>query len=424
MDSPAIRVLSLFSGVGGLDLGVRMALPSRVVCYVEGEAYACAVLAHQMEEARLDAAPIWSDVTTFDGKPWRGRVDLIAGGFPCQDLSVAGKRAGIREGKRSGLWSEFARIIGEVEPRFVFVENVRGLAGDGLGVVLSDLADLGFDAEWLCLRASEVGAPHRRERIFVLAYRDGGRLSIEREPVPSGERSAPWHEPDRCGGEGSEVGNPPGIGRGEGRAEHGIRSGGRSPAEPGGEVADASHDLRGGGERGEEEGTREGRERGRGSSSEGERVADSRDRLIPQPGRGPEGREGAGSAGESLPLFPPGPGDAEGWAWVLERWPELAPAVDADCDRERGLADAERAGAHEQLRRGRGTERAAASDSPRNGAIPEAPAQPPLCRVAHGMAHRVDRLRACGNGVVPAQAGAALRELWRRMNLANDRGIL
>jgi DNA (cytosine-5)-methyltransferase 1 len=126
----------------------------------------------------LDEAPIWDDVTTFDGHQWRGAVDCIVGGFPCQDVSNAGKRAGLREGKRSGLWSEFARIIGEVGPSYVFVENVAALAKRGLDVVLGDLADLGFDAEWDVFTAAEVGAPHQRRRLFILGHAVGKGLEV------------------------------------------------------------------------------------------------------------------------------------------------------------------------------------------------------------------------------------------------------
>ena len=162
--------ISLFSGGGGLDLGVTLALPGvRTVCYVEREAYACSVLAARMEEGSLAPAPVWTDVSSFDGRPWRGLVDLVTGGFPCQDISVAGKGAGLA-GERSGLWREYARIVAEVQPRLVFIENVAVLRSRGLDQVLADLAALGFDAEWDCFRASDVGAPHRRERIFILAH--------------------------------------------------------------------------------------------------------------------------------------------------------------------------------------------------------------------------------------------------------------
>jgi len=164
-----LSAISLFSGAGGLDLSAKWAGIS-TKCYVEWDRYAQAVLVSRMRDGGLDEGPIWDDVTTFDGKPWRGKVDIIFGGFPCQDLSVAGKRAGIIEGKRSGLWSEFARIIDEVRPRFVLVENVRGLLNGGhIGTVLGDLADLGYGCWYRILSASAVGAPHKRERVWIMA---------------------------------------------------------------------------------------------------------------------------------------------------------------------------------------------------------------------------------------------------------------
>ena len=162
--------LSLFSGVGGLDLAAKWTGKIKTVCYVEQDHYAQAVLQSRFRDGRLEDAPIWEDVTTFDGLPWRGKVDIISGGFPCQDLSYAGKGAGIQEGKRSGLWREFSRIIREVRPRFVLVENVSGLIRRGLAVVLSDLAQSGYNAQWFCLSAGSVGAPHRRNRVWLVAY--------------------------------------------------------------------------------------------------------------------------------------------------------------------------------------------------------------------------------------------------------------
>jgi len=140
----------------------------------------------------LEAFPIWDDVRTFDGRPWQGIVDVVSGGFPCQDISAAGKGEGI-EGERSGLWSEFARIIGEVRPSFVFVENSPMLASRGLGTVLGDLAALGFDAEWGVLGAHHSGAPHKRDRIWILAYAD----RAQREGVQRAERIESEHA-DAC----------------------------------------------------------------------------------------------------------------------------------------------------------------------------------------------------------------------------------
>ena len=169
----ALRELALFAGAGGGILGGKL-LGWRTVCAVENEPYARDVLMARQNDGCLEAFPIWDDVCTFDGRPWQGIVDVVSGGFPCQDISVAGKGKGI-EGERSGLWIEFARIIGEVQPSFVFVENSPMLASRGLGTVLGDLAAMGFDAEWGVLGAHHSGAPHKRDRIWILADSQGER---------------------------------------------------------------------------------------------------------------------------------------------------------------------------------------------------------------------------------------------------------
>jgi DNA (cytosine-5)-methyltransferase 1 len=181
VDSRPINMLSLFAGVAGLELGLKLACPTaRTVCYAEHEGYACEVLASRMQDKTLADAPIWTDIRTFDGRPWRGLVDAIIGGFPCQDISCAGRGEGI-EGKRSGLWSEMVRIIREVRPGFVFVENVRALLNRGIDRVLADLADLGFDAQWTVLSAKACGATHKRERVFVLAHAEQQQGSKRRD---------------------------------------------------------------------------------------------------------------------------------------------------------------------------------------------------------------------------------------------------
>lgn len=163
--------LHLFAGAGGGILAGQL-LGHRCVCAVEWEPYAQAVLVARQNDGTFPPFPIWDDVQTFDGRPWRGIVDVVCGGFPCQDISAAGKGAGI-DGERSGMWNHMARIIGEVRPRYVFVENSPILTSRGLGRVLGDLAEMGFDAQWGVLGASDVGAPHRRERIWIVA--DAGK---------------------------------------------------------------------------------------------------------------------------------------------------------------------------------------------------------------------------------------------------------
>ena len=159
--------LALFAGAGGGILGGHL-LGWRTVCAVEWEAYPASVLLARQNDRLLSPFPIWDDVQTFDGKPWRGIVDVVSGGFPCQDISSAGKGAGI-DGERSGMWSHMARIIGEVRPQYAYIENSPMLITRGLERVLADLAQMGFDAEWGVLSAADVGANHKRERIWIVA---------------------------------------------------------------------------------------------------------------------------------------------------------------------------------------------------------------------------------------------------------------
>jgi DNA (cytosine-5)-methyltransferase 1 len=162
-----LRELALFAGAGGGILGGKL-LGWRTICAVEWEPYPASVLVARQNDGILAPFPIWDDVRTFDGRPWRGRVDVVSGGFPCQDISCAGKGAGI-DGERSGMWVEMARIIREVAPRYVFVENSPMLTSRGLGRVLGDLAEMGFNARWGVFSAWEVGADHLRERLWVVA---------------------------------------------------------------------------------------------------------------------------------------------------------------------------------------------------------------------------------------------------------------
>ncbi len=178
--------LALFAGAGGGILGGSL-LGWRTICAVEQNKYAASVLAARQNDKILAPFPIWDDVCTFDGKPWRGIVDVISGGFPCQDISIAGKGAGI-EGDRSGLWKEFARIISEVRPQYVFVENSPMLTIRGGERVISDLAALGYFAKWMCLSAADCGAPHKRDRFWLVGNTDdyGQATTQERGSIVQG----------------------------------------------------------------------------------------------------------------------------------------------------------------------------------------------------------------------------------------------
>ena len=166
-DDGGLRELALFAGIGGGILGGHL-LGWRTICAVERDAYAAQVLAQRQNDGILPPFPIWSDVCSFDGRPWRGIVDVISGGFPCQDVSIAGAGKGL-DGDRSGLWREMGRIIGEVRPGLVYLENSTMLVGRGLAIILGDLAEMGYDAQWCIVSASDAGAPHKRDRIWIVA---------------------------------------------------------------------------------------------------------------------------------------------------------------------------------------------------------------------------------------------------------------
>lgn len=411
----ALAIGSLFSGIGGLELGLEHATGGRVCWQVERDAWCREVLAkHWPDAVRYD------DVCTVNGLP---AVDLICGGFPCQDVSLAGKRAGFG-GERSSLWREYRRIIADVGPRFVFVENVPGLltADDGhaFAEVLGDLAALGFDATWDCFRASDVGAPHRRERLFLLAYRDGERRELQRVGgLLDGERAALGNDADGCGGASAgSVGNAESgarqraSSRGRGHAafasegladsaslgerepaDEGVAlaARGRARMEPrgGGESPVADAEQREGGQRrhadvlgrrqGEAEQTRVG-----GGDLVGVGLADSNDARLPQ-------REnGAGDVGEDQRATAQRGGGREQRRRSGDRPPQ--PRVGGNPDGLPGRLDGH------QWPAGRG-------EAQHEG-------EPP--RTAAGVPQRAARLKALGNAVVPQVAALAWRVLYAR----------
>lgn len=219
-----MKVLDLFSGIGGFSLGLEAA-GMTTVAFCEREPFCQAVL-----KKHWPNTPCHDDVTTLDGKHYNGTIDVIAGGFPCQDISLAGKGAGLA-GERSGLWFEYLRIIKEAQPRYVIIENVSALRSRGLEEVLRSLAEIGYDAEWHCIPASTIGAPHQRDRVWIVAYAQSKRYecgepnqqaSAERAIEGIGkteglrvtefsDKSAVW----------SDVPNAAGNGRGQGDANLG-----------------------------------------------------------------------------------------------------------------------------------------------------------------------------------------------------------
>jgi len=184
-----MRVLDLFSGIGGFSLGLeRAGFETVAFCEIDKKC-------HKVLNKHWPGVPIFDDVCTLTKEALDERgiaVDVICGGFPCQDISLAGKGAGI-EGERSGLWSEYARLIGELRPRYVIVENVAALLSRGLDRVLGDLAEIGYDAEWHCIPASAVGAPHQRDRIWIVAY-PNSKCWRPKSPVGNGSKRQAWPE--------------------------------------------------------------------------------------------------------------------------------------------------------------------------------------------------------------------------------------
>jgi DNA (cytosine-5)-methyltransferase 1 len=295
-----------------------------------------------MEDASLDQAVVWDDVATFDGQPWRGAVDIVTAGYPCQPFSVAGKRRGADDPRH--LWPHVARIIGEVEPPFVFLENVAHHLRLGFPEVASGLVGMGYRLAAGLFTAAEVGAPHKRERLFILAIREGDDLA---DPARLLWHPVEWREPDGTAAALADAAcqrqREPAD---EADALAGSRPAWDEPCDDGRDVADADGERRVQAERGK--------------SSVGR--PDPFGGAVDDPdGAGSQGRgDDTGEHAGERPAWPPGPGDADGWARYLRFAPDLEPAV----------------------RRG-----------------------------ADGLAHRVDRLRLCGNGVVPLVAAHALRTL-------------
>ena len=358
--------LSLFSGAGGLDLGAKLVGGFRTVAYVEYDRYAQGVLMSRMRSGELDDAPIFEDVRTFDGRRIRGSVDVISGGFPCQDISVAGNRAGIVEGNRSGLWHQFARLIRETRPRFVLAENVGGLLSidnvGGFGTVLRDLASLGYDAEWFVFSAADVGAPHKRERVWIVAHAVSESGQIGRDDSSNAGEGRSGR--DNARGSGANDRRESDSRQNDGMAHTGgarlprPRVGGRvSP--PKGERTSAGIERRSDVENSEGNG----------------RLERGAERARQQRRTSPVGPSGAMADSNSIAGSQAGPSTrpvGSQWdAWNDARW-------------------------------GTGT------DQPGTDWWTS---EPNVGRVAHGVAFRVDRLRCTGNGVVPQSSAKAWQKI-------------
>ena len=395
--------LALFAGAGGGILGGKL-LGWTTVCAVEWEPYPASVLIARQNEGFFPPFPIWDDVRTFDGRAWRGRVDVVSGGFPCQDISAAGKGAGI-DGERSGMWAHMARIICEVGPRFAFVENSPMLTSRGLGRVLGDLAAMGYDARWGVLGAVDAGAPHKRERIWIVAHAGSERAgSVGGETDTNRRRNARRNE--------SAL-----------RQNHGPDGADRtnSASEAKGDVADAMR-QRNWGKAGKPDGADEEiRSDGIGGSHEAiNQSADVAD-AEKQFARGLP----IGTSSEYPRLGVSGENVADAMREGLER-SECAGRTDETgrkiqdgstgecgevCDTVRGGLPQPESKSIQEWTEDRTSERT------RIASTSWWAVEPNVGRVAHGVAARVDRLKAIGNGQVPAVAALAWEILSQEFDL-------
>ncbi len=209
--------LALCSGYQGIELGLESRIDGfRTICHVESEAYAASLIIKKIQEGTIHEAAVWSNVKTFNGEPWRSKVDIITGGFPCQPHSSAGKLLG-KDDPRN-LWPDVKRIISEVRPRIIFLENVSNINNTIAPSIVGELAQMGFNAAWCVVRASDVGAPHRRARWFIMAHTHGKSSNEELQrthrEIPSKSKRLRTRKDEReawceSWGEGSyDVNNP------------------------------------------------------------------------------------------------------------------------------------------------------------------------------------------------------------------------
>ena len=302
VDTRTRNIISICTGYGGIELGLHAAMGGRgrTICYVENEASVAAIRAARMEEGTLDQAPVWSNLTTFDPQPWCGKVDLLAGGFPCQPFSVAGSKKGA--GDTRNLWPAVERIAAGLGYPDLFLENAPGILRYYWETIRPSLQGMGYTVAEGLFTAAETGAPHKRQRLFILAHRNTGLSNDEEEEVRTG-----W---DATEYEGKALAHAERIGT---------------------QV-----------------------------QTEGEHAA--------------EYRVDYNSEKVLSPFYPPGPDDLKGWAHLLDFMPQV---------------------------------------------------EPTFCRDANGPTPGVDRrLRAIGNGVVPAVAAIAyinLTEILQQRGKRNER---
>ena len=348
-----LNIMSICAGIGCLDSAIGLAASgSHTVCIIERDSCAAATLVAWLEDSPMGAPPVWDDISTFDGIPWRGVVDCIAAGLPCQPYSITGARKG--DDDERAIWPEFCRVVGEVRPSLVFLENVPNfVTGGHFCGAGEELSRLGYTIQDpLFLRAEDVGAPHRRERVFILAHGQGHGRSQGRPESAGIERGSDAAE---CGGAVAHAQSQPQ--REPDDAEY-PESREHPRRDVGGSVCAVGDTW---GERHERPGA--GGPQKPAQASDGEVEHSDRQGLEGRSGQ-PAGQGKPGSAAErdsqALGVFPPGPGDFAAWDAILREHPELAPAI-----------------------------------------------EPQIQQLVDGAPSRSDQLRLIGNGVVPLVAATA-----------------
>lgn len=356
--------LALYSGYGGIELGLKLAVRGyRTVCYVERELPVAARLVELMGQKALDEAPVWSDARTFDGKAWRGKVDIITAGFPCQPFSVAGKRKGIEDDRWE--WPSVRRIIDEVRPEFVFLENVPGIITSGaVGIVTADLAARGYRWTYGILSAYDCGANHLRKRWWCLAEDTRRVLSVPTCEFGRGQCEQLEGEETRVepGGSGQTVADPTCE-----REEPAQQPGQRGKSEQSGEDVPVPVGVR----QPQSEGIVE--NVGRRSGNLCEKIPHANEIGRERAGEARAGRDGLKNCGVVSDTASEGLEGEESTGFIRERGQGLSA--------ERGWWSVE----------------------------------PDVGRVADGVTDRVDRLRMLGNGVVPIVAAVAFSILYERL---------
>ena len=375
------NIISFCTGYGGLELGLELAgLDFRTVCYVEIEAFACANLVAKIEKGLMASAPIWTDIKTFDGQPFRGKVHGIIGGYPCQPFSGAGKRKGTADPRH--LWPYIEEHIRAIKPNWCFFENVSGHLTLGFEEVFRSLQNLHYQVTAGLFTASEVGAPHKRQRLFILAY-NNNRAGNTTNVTESGETAQLKSCDDSRTGR-KELGNPEHIGH---AAEQVVR------------CDEASSNYRS-----EEEQTEAGKPAGtdrprdvqgiQGGTGRGEQLADS-ERNSKQ---GHNLRQGQVQSERGSPQ-PKELADSQGER-VQGNGSERIEEPEAHAEQEVPVCDSRRTGWP------------ARPGQPQHGWEEPRTVKSSVGRTVDGFASRVDELRLLGNGVVPQQVAKAFNELF------------